>query len=87
MNTGENDILEMESVGDTDEFDGDVRLDMIDEEVGERTTLFLAAPFVVVVVVVTGTCLDFVHVLVILGKSHIRPNKLWESFQHLIHHC
>lgn len=32
----ENEILEMESVCDTDEFDGDVHLGMVDEETGER---------------------------------------------------
>lgn len=36
----ENDILEMDSVCDTDEFEGDTELGMIDEEVGENHFVF-----------------------------------------------
>lgn len=32
----DNDILEMESLSDTEDFEGDTKLGIIDEEVGER---------------------------------------------------
>lgn len=54
-NMSENDILEMESVCDTDEFDGDVQLGMVDEETGERTTFVFRSRFVVLAFAVMGT--------------------------------
>lgn len=34
----ENDILEMESLSDAEELEGDARLEMIEEDVGEKKT-------------------------------------------------
>lgn len=37
----DNDILEMESLSETEEMDGETDLELIDEDVGERETLFV----------------------------------------------
>ena len=38
----DNDILEMDSVCETEDLEGDMELGMIDEDVGKRTALFFA---------------------------------------------